>query len=1089
MFSPAASVNRQPRSNVIHGRLGPLLLAALVLIVALLGTYWIWQRALQQDLRALQADFDFRVRETAASIDQRMTMYAQVLRSAQGLIASSKQVTREEFRTYIAALHLDQHFPGIQAIAISTLVPDEQKEQHIASMRKLGYTDYIIRPRGEREMYAPVTQIEPATDLNLRALGFDLSAEPVRHAAMLQARASGMPTASGKIKLITELGPHEQPGFAMYLPLYRPSMPTETVAQRQAATFGWVAGAFRMYDLMAGIGGERAQALDIRIYDGAVQAENLLFHNHSAGMNSQQAGLPLFQAVQQIDIGNRSWTLAAASRPFFDAALNTGKPDFIAAAGSSAAVMLALLVWLLASGRSRALSLARNMTEELRESEKWLNLALDAAQLGVFDWDLAKDAVTRSPRHDQIFGHATPIAHWSLQTYLNHVLPKEREAIQEKIKACWQEGRVDMVFRIVQPTGRLRWIATKGIVLNDPQGQPVRQIGTIADITELKEAEEQSREARNTLEVRVQQRTAALVMANELLTNEIQEREKVEAALFSSRRRLSLIFDTVAEGLIVYDRDGRIIECNAAANRILGLPVGRLAHDRALDREVRAVHEDGSVFPSAAHPALVSLRTARPARDVVMGICKADGALTWISINTEPLLDEDGQVQMVVANFSDITRKKQSEELIWKQANFDSLTGLPNRRLFQDHLEQEMRKASRSGLPLALMFLDLDRFKDVNDTLGHDTGDLLLKEAAQRLSSCVRESDIVARLGGDEFTVVLGSLQDVTDVVRIAQGIQQKMTEPFALGIETIYISASIGITLYPEDADGIDSLLKNADQAMYAAKNQGRNCYHYFTKSMQDVAQARMWLASELRMAVASRQFTMLYQPIVDLTSGAISKAEALLRWQHPSRGMIDPEVFIPIAEETGLIVEIGDWVLREVADQAKHWRANYHPDFQISVNNSPVQFQHKGNSYQAWLGYLKTIDLPGESIALEITEGLLLDASANVSELLLAFRDAGIHVSLDDFGTGYSSLAYLKKFDIDILKIDQSFVTNLTHESDEMAMCEAIIVMAHKLNLKVVAEGVETVRQRDLLAAAGCDYAQGFLFSKPLPAEAFAG
>ncbi len=1081
---PAA---RLPGDTRFQGRHAPLLLAGAVLTSSLLTTYWLWQRTSQEDTRALQSDFDFRVRETVEKIEQRMATYEQVLRGTQGLVISSEHVTQEEFRTYIGALQLGRDYPGIQGVALSLIIPRGQLAQHTASMRAQGFPDYTVHPAGERPIYTAITQIQPLAGANLRAIGFDMFAEPIRRAAMSQARDTGRAAASGKLKLIQESGTNQQPGFVMYLPVYRDGMPTATVAQRRSAILGWIGAPFRMIDLMAGIGGERSTDLTLRIYDGEIVSTHTLYYDsHSVATETDQPD-PLFHKVQQLTIAGHPWTVAISSSPAFEAGLNTGKPFFIAAAGTGVSVMLALLIWLLATGRARALSLARDMTEELRESDEWLNLALDAAQLGVVDWDLVSDRATRSPRHDQIFGHPVPVPQWQLQTYLDQVPPAERDAVRQKFMQCWTDGKVDMAFQIIQPSGRMRWISAKGTVFYDDSGKPVRQIGMVADITDLKRAEQAARKARNELETRVRQRTAELVQANELLVTEIEEREKVEAALFSSRRRLSLIFDTVAEGLIVYDQQGSIIERNSAANRILGLPTGRLVNQQSLEEMVRTVHEDGSPFPAASHPSMVSLHTGRPTRDVVMGIHKADGTLTWISMSTEPLLDERSKVQMVVANISDITRKKQSEQLIWTQANFDTMTGLPNRRLFQDHLEQEIKKAGRTGLPLALMFIDIDHFKDVNDTLGHDMGDILLRQAGQRLRACVRESDIVARLGGDEFTVILSQLQDVTDVARIADGIQQKIAEPFLLEMETAYVSASIGITLYPDDAEDTEALLKNADQAMYAAKRQGRNCYHYFTRSMQEAAQARMWLANELRQALADNQFTMVYQSIVELATGGIGKAEALIRWQHPTRGTIEPSIFIPIAEETGMIIAIGDWVLHEVADQVKQWRTDCHPAFQISVNNSPVQFQSQGNNYANWLAYLKRLDLPGQSIALEITEGLLLDAASNVTDLLLEFRDAGIQVSLDDFGTGYSSLAYLKKFDIDLLKIDKSFVQNLAPGSDDMALCEAIIVMAHKLNVKVVAEGVETEQQRDLLAAVGCDYGQGYLFSRPVPAAEF--
>ncbi|HEU0282478.1 MAG TPA: EAL domain-containing protein, partial [Gallionella sp.] len=436
----------------------------------------------------------------------------------------------------------------------------------------------------------------------------------------------------------------------------------------------------------------------------------------------------------------------------------------------------------------------------------------------------------------------------------------------------------------------------------------------------------------------------------------------------------------------------------------------------------------------------------------------------------------------------DITKQKESDDLIWNQANFDSLTGLPNRHMFHDRLMQEIKKAHRASLRTALLFIDLDKFKEVNDTLGHSMGDILLKEAAHRIGGCVRDTDTVARLGGDEFTVILAELDDTGSVERIAENVLQSLANPFRLGNEMAYISASIGITLYPNDATEAEDLLKNADQAMYAAKNGGRNRFSYFTQSMQQTAQARLRLTNELRGALAANQFRIHYQPIVDLATGRINKAEALIRWQHPELGMVSPAQFIPLAEETGLIIEIGDWIFKESARQLKLWRKLYNTGFQISVNVSPIQLGNTiGSSYKTWFSYLQELGLPGQGMVIEITEGLLLDASSGITSKLLEFRDAGIQAAIDDFGTGYSSLSYLKKFDIDYLKIDQSFVRGLVTDPDDMALSEAIILMAHKLGLKVIAEGVETEAQRKLLIEAGCDHAQGYLFSKPVPAEKF--
>jgi diguanylate cyclase (GGDEF)-like protein len=399
-------------------------------------------------------------------------------------------------------------------------------------------------------------------------------------------------------------------------------------------------------------------------------------------------------------------------------------------------------------------------------------------------------------------------------------------------------------------------------------------------------------------------------------------------------------------------------------------------------------------------------------------------------------------------------------------------------------LEQEIKKSDRTGLTFAMMFLDLDHFKEVNDTMGHETGDNLLKEASNRLRSCVRGTDTVARLGGDEFVLLLSEIVDLKSLERIAEEILMKLAQPFEISVEPLYISASIGITLYPVDAHDFDNLLKNADQAMYAAKAEGRNRFSYFTPSMQAAAQSRMRLANDLRHAIKRDEFKLVYQPIIEVSSGLIRKAEALIRWHHPIHGLINPAEFIPVAEETGIITEIGDWVFNEATKQLVKWHKTIDPEFQISINKSPVQFK---SVHSNWVEQMASMGLPPASLVIEITEGLLLEATDNVSSKLLEFKNAGIQVAIDDFGTGYSSLSYLKKYDIEYIKIDQSFIRSLSTDASDLGICEAIILMAHKLDMRVIAEGVETLEQYQLLVGAGCDYVQGYYFSKPIPVEAF--
>lgn len=467
------------------------------------------------------------------------------------------------------------------------------------------------------------------------------------------------------------------------------------------------------------------------------------------------------------------------------------------------------------------------------------------------------------------------------------------------------------------------------------------------------------------------------------------------------------------------------------------------------------------------------------------------GQLLPISMHVSPIKSDQGGITGYVTVASDISEKKQAEEWILRQANYDSVTGLPNRHMFHKRLEAEVNASNQTGNPFALMFLDLDDFKEVNDSIGHDMGDLLLKEVGVRLLSCLRATDTIgregtiARLGGDEFTIILSHFKTNDDINVIVQRILQVLAKPFQLGAYVVNISASIGVTVYPKDANDAESLIKNADQTMYDAKNKGRNTHSFFTPSIQEASAKRREMTHDIRVAIEQEQFSLVYQPIVDLTTHQIHKAEALLRWNHPVNGIVSPADFIPVAEKAGLIVDIGNWVFYKVADQLAAWRKTIDGDFQVSINKSPVQFYDKANQHVDWFNYLNTLGIPGSGLVVEITEGLMLDKNPEVSEKLLAFRDNGVQVAVDDFGTGYSSLSYLKKFDVDYIKIDQSFVRNLSADSEDMVLCEAIIVMAHKLGLKVIAEGIETAEQRDLLIAVGCDYGQGYLFSRPVAAE----
>lgn len=544
--------------------------------------------------------------------------------------------------------------------------------------------------------------------------------------------------------------------------------------------------------------------------------------------------------------------------------------------------------------------------------------------------------------------------------------------------------------------------------------------------------------------------------------------------------RTQTIINTALDAVIQINQDGVISDWNQQAEVIFGWTkmeaMGKKLYELIVPEQHRQAHIDGMKrYIKSGLKKVIDTRLEITA-------LHRHGHEFPIELGISHIKTKEGHE--FSAFIRDITDKKQSDQLIWTQANYDILTGLPNRHMFQNRLVQEIKNATRSKNLVGLMFLDLDHFKQVNDSLGHNMGDLLLKETARRISSCIRDSDTVARLGGDEFTVILPDLSNFIDAEHIAQHILHQLALPFQLDDEVVHISTSIGITLFPTDAKTSENLIKNADQAMYQAKNSGHNTFCYFTQTMQDSTLARSNLITAMRNAVQNNEFILHYQPIFELSTGKIRKLEALIRWQHPTDGLISPMAFIPLAEETGLIHEIGDWVFATAAKQLKQWQIDFNPRLKLTINKSPIQF-HSDQGHQHWFDILKELNLASSDITIEITEGLLLESSNKTTQQITNLRLQGFKFAIDDFGTGYSSLSYLKKFKLDFLKIDQSFVKHLTLDSDDAILTQTIIVMAQSLGLKVIAEGIETAEQQALLTQAGCEFGQGYFLAKPLIAS----
>ena len=629
-----------------------------------------------------------------------------------------------------------------------------------------------------------------------------------------------------------------------------------------------------------------------------------------------------------------------------------------------------------------------------------------------------------------------------------YIHPGRRQLFKALIE---RDGQVtDFVSEVCRHKTRERiWVRETAYAVRDAQGQVVYYEGTVEDIT---------------------------------------ERHLAANALADSETRWRLALDAAGDG--VWDWRVQTGE-EFYSDRLLhmfGFKRGELAHSvAALDERT---HPDDLAQMAVDREAHFSGRTPTYVNEHRVR-CK-DGSWKWVlSRGMVVSRDAQGQPLRMIGTHTDITQRKHAEELIWHQAHIDALTGLPNRRMLRQRLNEALAHARQTESALAVVFMDLDNFKQVNDTLGHHEGDALLVEAAHRIQQHMGRTDTLARMGGDEFTLVLAGLPAGADPVALLgprlDGLLDALQQPYLLGQSEVFVSASMGLAMYPADASQIEDLLRHADQALYAAKGAGRNRWCVFTPAMQAAAQWRARLDADLRTALEAGQLSVVYQPIVNMLSGRVCKAEALLRWHHPELGAISPAQFIPVAETSGQILALGDWVFTQAAHQVRHWRSVLDAEFQVSVNKSPVQCHRSPALSSRWVDELAQMGLPCSSLCIEITEGLLLDTHPDVTRHLGELRAAGMTVSLDDFGTGYSSLTYLQKLDIDCLKIDQSFVRNLSPGSTDLTLCKAIIAMAHELGMQVVAEGVETEQQHQLLMEAGCDHGQGYWYGRPMPPAQF--
>lgn len=640
-----------------------------------------------------------------------------------------------------------------------------------------------------------------------------------------------------------------------------------------------------------------------------------------------------------------------------------------------------------------------------------------------------------SPAYEKIREQTLKSLYDEPASWLEAIHPDDRERVSEAFVKMPDSGKFDEEYRVVKMDGSIRHIHNRGFPVRE-NGRVSGWAGIAEDITERKNYEERLRLAES-------------------------------------------VFENSEEAIIVTDSANRIVSVNPAFVRITGYEdkdvTGR-------DPKIMGSGRHGKEFFSGMWD---SINKAGSWQGEIWDRRK-NGELypKWLSIST--IKDEKGGVANYIGIFADITERKKAEERLDYMAHFDALTKLPNRLLLKDRAEQAITSSHRSKSKAGILFLDLDNFKNINDSFGHRFGDTLLQAVSERLKDVLRESDTIARIGGDEFIVLLSGIDSAGEAARVARKITDSMREPFALEGHTMSITTSIGISLYPDDGADYDTLMKNSDTAMYRAKEVGRDTYQFFTQEMNDRVLERLSIENSLRQAIKMEEFILHYQPQVDIGTGSITGIEALIRWQHPENGLVPPGRFIHIAEDSGLIVPIGEWVLRTACRQNREWQKAGLPAVPMAVNLSPVQFRQE-NLLDVVKRAVRDAEIDPQYLEIEVTERAVMHNVDEAVALMKKLKGMGLKLTVDDFGTGYSSLSYLKRFPIDKLKIDQSFVRDINSDPNDAAITLAIISMSHSLGLKVIAEGVETAEQLAFLKEHGCDEIQGYYFSKPVPPDEF--
>ena len=1050
------------------------LLSRVTLIAGICLSLLAWQNAARQVQREADEKFNRDSVESAHQLKETLVHYINLVGSFQALFTATDSVSRDDFRRHFSSVDVNSGYPGLVAVQLSKRVQHGQKAAFEASVRAdtsldaKGNPGYAIHPPGDRPEYMAVAYVEPAAH-NAQVLGYDQIHETSRRETTELARDSGKATASAPLTLVS--GNREALGFVIRAPLYQPHTPLVTVEQRRQAFIGQIGAAFQADSILGAIvkpddwASRQWVVRDVGPADRSVAPAppELVFDTaqmSAKAFKSLQAVADEDQRRQTVDVAGRRWELTMSRAPV--RAPWQHYPLTLLASGLLVTAGLWLALRGFATQYGKATRMARRLSSQALSSEKHLRSVIDNTVDGIVTVNQAGTVLSVNPAISRIFGHATqdmvgqPLSrlipgirsHGLDQPMEDFLLTQQVsfDGVGHRVEGKHQSGRalpLDLAISHMDVDGEKQYV------------------GILRDLSSEYQAEQSIQEAQRQL-------------------NEVDEMRRV-------------IVHNAPYAIFVLNRHGIIQTVNPAGEALLGYRsnelIGKSTAERFFDPD--EVGERARMLglrlnrPVENMQVLSHLAQESPGLPGEWTLVRSDGRHLTAEVTVTILRNEMDEMTGYLAMASDVTSRRDAESQLQHLALHDSLTGLPNRNMLQEQLKASLGLAERDGNSLALMFLDLDRFKKINDTLGHHIGDSVLIEVARRLRSEMRTSDIVARLGGDEFVVMLPRIALAEDGAVVAQKLLDLFVEPLRVGPHELRITPSIGLVIYPTHGTDAITLMRHADLAMYQAKSHGRNRVQMYTEHMESPTLDSLRLENDLYKAQERDELRLHFQPQFDCMTGRITGAEALIRWEHGGK-LVPPGDFIPLAEETGLIVPMGEWVLRRACEKAQGWRERSDWPMRVAVNLSAIQLDQP-DIVDVVDRVLKETGLPPTALELEITESVVVRESLRAAAVLTQLRNLGVSVAIDDFGVGYSSFSYLRELPVDRLKMDRSFLSNVPSSPGDSRLAAAMIAMAHRLEVGIVAEGVETEAQNAFLKAHGCDECQGYFLARPMAEPAF--